>query len=225
MASILRELLRRVFLTLPQSNQISFILLRNRSALRDRGSPQIFRWAVLWGQALFVAAGSTCALDRALVRAGSEANLARASPRFNQEPHARSIVPLVRLVAGLGGGRRYPQPDIMPPHRASPISRLPTAVDVLGSVRAMRCTACGAELALSKVAPDVVRGFEHHSFICSGCHVTEHRLLFMRHGREDVTEPVTVHALSRTAPASTVQAEQIAAPGLFSRMVAKMRGR
>jgi hypothetical protein len=122
-------------------------------------------------------------------------------------------------------GRTYPQPDIIPPHRAWPISRLPTAVGVLGSVRAMRCTACGAELVLTNVAPDVVRGFEHHTFICSGCHVTEHRLLFMRHGREDDTEPVPVHALPRTALASTVQAEQIADPGLFSRMVAKMRGR
>jgi hypothetical protein len=47
---------------------------------------------------------------------------------------------------------------------------------------AMRCTACGAELILTNVVPDNTtgaRGFEHHSFICSACHVTEHRVLFM----------------------------------------------
>jgi len=92
--------------------------------------------------------------------------------------------------------------------------------------RAMRCTACGAELILTKVIPDdMVRGFEHHSFIWSACHITEHRLLFTRHGREDDTEPVPVRpSPSRVAPGSTVQSEQLAARGLFSRMFAKMRG-
>jgi hypothetical protein len=43
----------------------------------------------------------------------------------------------------------------------------------------MRCTACGAELILTNVVPDdtvAVRGVEHHTVICSGCHVTETRL-------------------------------------------------
>jgi hypothetical protein len=32
----------------------------------------------------------------------------------------------------------------------------------------------GAELILTKVIPDdMVRGFEHHSFICSECHVAD----------------------------------------------------
>jgi hypothetical protein len=56
----------------------------------------------------------------------------------------------------------------------------------------MRCKACGAELILCKVTPnDMVRGLEHHTLICSACHVTEHQLLLMRHGREDDT---AVHA-------------------------------
>ena len=92
-----------------------------------------------------------------------------------------------------------------------------------GSVRAMRCKGCGAELILSKVtADDMVRGLEHQTFVCSGCYVTEHQLLLMRHGREDDTEPVSVHAPPHTAP--TAQAEQVSAPGLFGRMFAKMRG-
>ena len=40
----------------------------------------------------------------------------------------------------------------------------------------MRCRACGAELILTNVVPDdtvTVRGAEHHTFVCSGCHVTE----------------------------------------------------
>ena len=91
------------------------------------------------------------------------------------------------------------------------------------SVRAMRCKACGAELVLTKVIPDdMVRALEHHTFICSGCHVTQHQLLFMRHGREDDTESVPVRVPPRTAPGSTVGAEQVAASGLFSRMFAKM---
>jgi hypothetical protein len=89
----------------------------------------------------------------------------------------------------------------------------------------MRCKACGAELILCKVTPnDMVRGLEHHTLICWACHVTEHQLLLMRHGREDDTEPVARACPPRTALGSRVQAEQIAAPGLFSRMIAKMRG-
>ena len=55
-------------------------------------------------------------------------------------------------------------------------------------VRAMRCAACDAELILTNVVPEntlAVRGFEHHTFICSGCHITVRRVVFTRHGREE----------------------------------------
>ncbi len=61
----------------------------------------------------------------------------------------------------------------------------------------MRCTACGAELILTNVVPDdtaTVRGFEHHTFICSACHVTERRVIFTRHGGDDDTQAVPLHA-------------------------------
>ena len=61
----------------------------------------------------------------------------------------------------------------------------------------MRCTACGAELILTNVVPDdtgTVRGFEHHRFICSACHVTERRVIFTRHGGDDDTQAVPLHA-------------------------------
>jgi hypothetical protein len=51
----------------------------------------------------------------------------------------------------------------------------------------MHCTACDAELILANVVPEntaAVRGFEHHTFSCSGCHSTVRRVVFMRHGRE-----------------------------------------
>ena len=55
-------------------------------------------------------------------------------------------------------------------------------------VRGMYCTGCDAELILTNVVPEntvAVRGLEHHTFICSGCHSTVRRVVFMRHGREE----------------------------------------
>jgi hypothetical protein len=84
----------------------------------------------------------------------------------------------------------------------------------------MRCTACGAELILSNVARDAVPGVEHHTFICSECHVTERRVVLMRHGREDDTKPVPMHSGPVTEHASEAQV----APGLFGRVLARIRG-
>ena len=50
----------------------------------------------------------------------------------------------------------------------------------------MRCVACGAEMHLVHVAGDdtmMVRGYEHHTFECSGCPEVERRLTFTRAGR------------------------------------------
>jgi hypothetical protein len=58
----------------------------------------------------------------------------------------------------------------------------------------MSCRACGAELVLTSVVPEVVHGVEHHTFICSECHVVERRLVFMRHGREDESVPIRIDA-------------------------------
>jgi hypothetical protein len=91
----------------------------------------------------------------------------------------------------------------------------------------MRCTACGAELILTNVVPDDtigVRGFERHSFICSVCPVTEQRVLFMRHGREDDAEIIPKHLAPRITSTSTVQEQHIAVPGLFGRVVVKILG-
>ena len=90
----------------------------------------------------------------------------------------------------------------------------------------MRCTACGAELILTNVVPDdtvAVRGVEHHTFICSGCHVTERRVVFIKDGREADSPPLPMQAAQRIKRAP-VEEEHFAAPGLLGRMMARLRG-
>jgi hypothetical protein len=88
----------------------------------------------------------------------------------------------------------------------------------------MRCRVCGGELILTNVVPDEVRGVEHHTFVCSACHITERRVVFIKDGRETDSPPVPMQTGQRTKRASTVQDEGVAAPGLLSRMVALLRG-
>jgi hypothetical protein len=90
----------------------------------------------------------------------------------------------------------------------------------------MRCTACGGELILTNVVPDdtaAVRGVEHHTFVCSACHVTERRVVFIKDGREADSPPMPMQTGQRTKRASTVQDEHVAARGLLSRVVALLR--
>jgi hypothetical protein len=94
-------------------------------------------------------------------------------------------------------------------------------------VQVERCRACGSELILTSVVPDetvAVRGVEHHTFVCSECHVTEHRVVFIKDGREADSAPMPVQAAPRIKRGSTVQDEHVAAPGLLGRVVARIRG-
>jgi hypothetical protein len=84
----------------------------------------------------------------------------------------------------------------------------------------MRCTRCGGELILTNVVRDAAPGVEHHTFVCAECHVTEQRVLLMRHGREDEGAPIPPAKPSR--PASTAE-EPRGAQGLFGRLMARMR--
>jgi hypothetical protein len=91
----------------------------------------------------------------------------------------------------------------------------------------MRCAACGSELILTSVVPDdtvAVHGVERHTFVCSGCHVTEHRVVFIKDGRETDGPPMPMQAARRIKRASTVQDEHVAAPGFVSRVMARLRG-
>jgi len=88
----------------------------------------------------------------------------------------------------------------------------------------MRCTTCGAELILTNVVPDetvAARGVEHHTFICSGCHVSERRVVFIS---EADSPPMPMQAARRIKRASTVQEEHVAAPGFVGRVMARLRG-
>ena len=80
---------------------------------------------------------------------------------------------------------------------------------------------------LTNVVPDdtvAVRGVEHHTFICSGCHVTEHRIVFIKGGRETDSPPMPMQAARRIRRAPSVEEEHIAAPGLLGRVMARLRG-
>ena len=75
-----------------------------------------------------------------------------------------------------------------------------------GEWEGMHCAACDAKLILTNVVPEntvAVRGFEHHTFSCSGCHSTVRRVVFMRHGREEDPKPP---------------------PNLFDHVMARVRG-
>jgi hypothetical protein len=90
----------------------------------------------------------------------------------------------------------------------------------------MRCTACGSELILTSVVPHdrvAVRGVEYHTFVCSECHVTEHRVVFIKDGREADGPPMPMQATRRVKRAS-VEEEHFAAPGLLGRVMARLRG-
>jgi hypothetical protein len=91
----------------------------------------------------------------------------------------------------------------------------------------MRCMACGAEMILMNVVQDdtmAVPGFEHHTFMCSACQDTEQRLVFSRGEPEAETEPSAAQPAQPTAPAATIPEEPATTPGLFRRVVAKIRG-
>jgi hypothetical protein len=89
----------------------------------------------------------------------------------------------------------------------------------------MRCTTCGAEVILTNVVadPTTVRGLECHTFMCLACQAAEHRVVFMRHGREDDSESMPIHEAPPTVPAKTRE-DQSAAPRLISRVIARIRG-
>jgi hypothetical protein len=100
------------------------------------------------------------------------------------------------------------------------------ALCVCDLVKVMRCTSCGAELILTKVVPDesvALRGLEHHTLVCSACHVTEHRVLFIKHGRETDSLPMPMQAAQPMKRRSTEQDDHVAVPGLLNRVLALVR--
>jgi hypothetical protein len=56
-----------------------------------------------------------------------------------------------------------------------------------------------------------VRGVERHTFVCSECHVTEQRVVFIKDGRETDSPPMPMQAAPPVNRASMMQDEHVAA--------------
>ncbi len=92
----------------------------------------------------------------------------------------------------------------------------------------MRCMICAAEMTLIGVVEDdtfkLVRGFEHHTHMCSKCGDIERRLAFNKHSKEPNTEAVPILSPPPIAPALTTQNQRKTAQGLLRRVLTKIRG-
>jgi len=92
----------------------------------------------------------------------------------------------------------------------------------------MRCMICAAEMTLIGVVEDdtfkLVRGFEHHTYMCSKCGDIERRLAFNKHSKEPNTEAVPILSPPPIAPALTTQNQRKTAQGLLRRVLTKIRG-
>ena len=92
----------------------------------------------------------------------------------------------------------------------------------------MRCMMCGAEMTLIGVVEDdtfkLVRGFEHHTYMCSKCGDIERRLAFNKHSKEPNTEAVPILSPPPIGTALATQNQRKTAQGLLRRVLAKIRG-
>ena len=91
----------------------------------------------------------------------------------------------------------------------------------------MRCMICGAEMTLIGVVEDdtykLVRGFGHHTYMCSKCGDIERRLVFNKHSKEPNTEAMSILSPPPIAPALTTHNQRKTAQGLLRRVLAKIR--
>jgi hypothetical protein len=69
----------------------------------------------------------------------------------------------------------------------------------------------------------LVRGFEHHTYMCSKCGDIERRLVFNKHSKEPNTEAVPILSPPPIAPALATQNQRKTAQGLLRRVLAKIR--
>ena len=92
-------------------------------------------------------------------------------------------------------------------------------------VQAVNCKACGAELVLTSVVPNEdVLNCEHHTFICSECHVTERRAVFIRNGREYDSGPAPADLPPAVLHARSAEQDRLRIPNFLARLVLKLWG-
>ena len=112
----------------------------------------------------------------------------------------------------------------------------------------MLCLACGAEMRLMQAIPDttmMVTGYEHHTLQCTACNEIERRLVFVRQKTPVANVPMPTHPPEppphepppdEPPPHEPLQHEhlphgplpqvdRVAAPSVWARTVAKLRGR
>ena len=81
-----------------------------------------------------------------------------------------------------------------------------------------------AELPIPPKSPRA-RVVEHHTFICSACHVTEHRVVFIKDGREADSPPMSMPMqVAQRVKRASFEEEHFAARGLLGRVMARLRG-
>jgi hypothetical protein len=76
-----------------------------------------------------------------------------------------------------------------------------------------------------------VAGFEHHTFMCSGCNDIERRLVFARPDEPSDAEPMPAHAAMPVhaapplspPPADPNERTVMATPGILRRVLTKLR--
>jgi hypothetical protein len=127
---------------------------------------------------------------------------------------------------------KAPAPLIYSRHNFANVSaaNIERLASMLVGVRVMLCTACGGELILTKVVPDetvAVPRVEQHTFVCSKCHLTERKVVFTKHGREDDSQPMPMPMSMQAAHIKHLAAMQevdSAAQNLLGRVIARIRG-
>jgi hypothetical protein len=79
---------------------------------------------------------------------------------------------------------------------------------------------------LMQAVPDttmMVTGYEHHTLQCTGCNDIERRLVFIREKTPIANVPMPVHLPAAEPPPPNDRG--VAAPSVWARTVAKLRGR
>jgi len=89
----------------------------------------------------------------------------------------------------------------------------------------MRCMICGTEMTLVSVVADetmMVRGFEHHTYMCASCADVEKRFVFKKHDGKREHDEASV-ATPPSAALPSIQNQPAAAASLLQRVISRIQ--
>ena len=89
----------------------------------------------------------------------------------------------------------------------------------------MRCMFCSTEMSLISVVVDetmMVRGFEHHTYMCPSCADVEKRFVFKKHDEKRERGDASVPTLPPVASPS-IRNQPAAAARLLQRVISKFQ--